>query len=242
MRLVVALCSVTYGGRLDTVLPAAVRAILLKRDGSVAVHSDDRAYKPQNWMTQPRHVETPPPGQATPETPVTWIFGNSKETLVITIEEVLTDTEHALDIAEPGLTKTGTEKELQAWLAEHPELFGAGWQFVAREYPTGAGPVDLLMMDEDGCRVAVEVKRTASIGAVDQVSRYVEAIAADGKPVKGLVVAFDVRPRARLLAEQRGFMWLEVDKAQFLDENNNLPSTSTVSGSGINPVAEDLLS
>ena len=48
MRLIVARCEVTYSGRLATVLPMAVRLLVLKSDGSVMVHSDAGGYKPAN--------------------------------------------------------------------------------------------------------------------------------------------------------------------------------------------------
>ena len=53
MRLVIARCSVDYVGRLAAHLPEADRLILVKADGSVSVHADDRAYKPLNWMSPP---------------------------------------------------------------------------------------------------------------------------------------------------------------------------------------------
>ena len=53
MRLIVARCSVTYEGRLGARLAEATRLIVLKADGSIAVHSDAKAYKPLNWMTPP---------------------------------------------------------------------------------------------------------------------------------------------------------------------------------------------
>ena len=60
MRLVIARCSVDYIGRFDAHLPMADRLIMVKADGSVSVHADDRAYKPLNWMTPPCTVtETP---------------------------------------------------------------------------------------------------------------------------------------------------------------------------------------
>ena len=46
MRLVVARCSVDYAGRLDAHLPPAVRLIMVKADGCVAIHADGGAYKP----------------------------------------------------------------------------------------------------------------------------------------------------------------------------------------------------
>ena len=43
MRLVIARCSVDYAGRLTAHLPSAPRLILVKADGSVSIHADDRA-------------------------------------------------------------------------------------------------------------------------------------------------------------------------------------------------------
>ena len=48
MRLIVARCEVAYRGRLSTVLPMAVRLLVLKSDGSMMVHADSGGYKPQN--------------------------------------------------------------------------------------------------------------------------------------------------------------------------------------------------
>ena len=48
MRLIVARCEVRYSGRLDAVLPEALRLIMLKADGSVMVHADTGGYKPLN--------------------------------------------------------------------------------------------------------------------------------------------------------------------------------------------------
>ena len=53
VRLLIATCSVDYAGRLSAHLPTATRLILVKADGSVSVHADDRAYKPLNWMSPP---------------------------------------------------------------------------------------------------------------------------------------------------------------------------------------------
>jgi len=46
MRLVIATCTVDYRGRLDAHLPSAARLLMVKADGSVSIHADDRAYKP----------------------------------------------------------------------------------------------------------------------------------------------------------------------------------------------------
>jgi RecB family endonuclease NucS len=48
MRLIVARCDVRYSGRLDALLPEALRLLMIKSDGSVMVHGDTDGYKPQN--------------------------------------------------------------------------------------------------------------------------------------------------------------------------------------------------
>ena len=60
MRLLIARCQVDYAGRLTAHLPMATRLILVKSDGSVSIHADDRAYKPLNWMSPPCTVTVRP--------------------------------------------------------------------------------------------------------------------------------------------------------------------------------------
>jgi RecB family endonuclease NucS len=204
MRLVIATCSVDYRGRLSAHLPLAPRLLMVKADGSVSIHADDRAYKPLNWMS--------PPCQLTEEEG-RWIVVNQKgETLTITIEVVHSDTSADLG-QDPGLTKDGVEAHLQELLAAHPEVLLAGLRLVTREFPTDIGPVDLLCRDANGAAVAVEIKRRGDIDGVEQLARYLERLDRDGRlrPVRGILAAQQVKPQARVLAEARGITWVEVD-------------------------------
>ena len=151
MRLVIAQCTVDYVGRLTAHLPSARRLLLIKADGSVSVHADDRAYKPLNWMSPPcsvaEHTDGPLP---------VWVVENKAgEQLRITIEDVEHDSVHELGV-DPGLVKDGVEAHLQVLLAEHVELLGVGYTLVRREYMTAIGPVDLLCRD---VRANPELKR-----------------------------------------------------------------------------------
>jgi len=208
MRMVIATCSVVYTGRGDTRLPAAVRAILIKTDGAVSIHSDF-GNKPLNYMGKGSiHTESEADGT------LVWSFDSRKESIQIHLHAVHSDSDHLLSEVEPGLVRDGTEPQLQAWLAEHPEQLGPGYTLVGREYPTGAGPVDLLVLDEAGTPVAVEVKRVAMLGAADQVSRYMEALRSEVEfqHVRGMIAALDVRPKTRLLAEKRNISWVELPR------------------------------
>lgn len=204
MRLVVARCSVVYQGRLDAHLPEAVRLIMVKADGCVAIHADGGAYKPLNWMNAPNLLEAEPDR---------WTVTNPKgETLTITLHEVLSDVEHLLG-EDPGLTKDGVEAHLQELLAAHPHTIEEGLELVRREYPTAIGPVDLVCRDPEGAFVAIEVKRRGEIDGVEQLCRYLERLRSDSSlgEVRGVFVAQQVRPQARVLAETRGMTWREVD-------------------------------
>src|SRR5580658_6468836 len=87
VRLIVARCEVTYSGRLSTVLPMAVRLLVLKSDGSVMVHSDAGGYKPQNWMTAPTVIDV----DGDPPRRIEVRKRGGEEVLEIAIDEVLVD-------------------------------------------------------------------------------------------------------------------------------------------------------
>ncbi|MDH3683721.1 MAG: endonuclease NucS, partial [Acidimicrobiia bacterium] len=115
MRLLVAECTVDYDGRLTAHLPRAVRLVMVKADGCVAIHADGGAYKPLNWMTAPNVLR---------EEPGVWTVTNPKdETLTITLHDVISDSHHELG-EDPGLQKDGVEAHLQELLAVAPEQLG----------------------------------------------------------------------------------------------------------------------
>jgi hypothetical protein len=204
MRLVIARCSVDYVGRLTSHLPEAVRLIMVKADGCVAIHADGGAYKPLNWMNAPNTVVY---GAEQ------WVVSNPKgETVTIRLHEVLSDSEWQLG-DDPGLQKDGVEAHLQALLAEQPHTIEDGLTLVRREYPTAIGPIDLLCRDRSGGVVAIEVKRRGEIDGVEQLTRYIERLRLDSSlgAVRGVYVAQQVKPQARVLAESRGYRVVEVD-------------------------------
>jgi RecB family endonuclease NucS len=205
MRLVVATCSVDYVGRLTAHLPMATRLIMVKQDGSVSIHSDDRAYKPLNWMSCPCTLVE--------DSGTQWTVHNPKgERLVITIDEIVSDTSHDLGV-DPGLEKDGVEAHLQELLAANPDAIEQGLTLVRREYPTDIGPVDLLCRDHEGRAVAVEIKRIGEINAVDQLTRYLERLQRDSRlnGLRGMLVASSIKPQANVLATSRGIGCVEVD-------------------------------
>ena len=204
MRLVFARCTVDYEGRLTAHLPEATRLIMVKSDGCVAIHADGGAYKPLNWMNAPNKIV---------EEKGVWRVSNPKgEMLIITLHEIFSDFTHEMGI-DPGLQKDGVEAHLQELLAEDPSFLVEGLELIKREYPTDLGPVDLLCRTSKGETVAVEIKRRGEIDGVEQLTRYLDFLNRDPliKPVHGIFAAQEIRPQAKVLAEDRGIQCVVID-------------------------------
>jgi RecB family endonuclease NucS len=205
VRLLVARCEVRYTGRLNAVLPEAVRLLILKADGSVLVHDDAGGYKPLNWMTAPTLVEDDGDRLVVRK-------AKTEDVLEIRLVEVLSDVVH--DMGESAaLQKDGVERDLQEALAASPVALGEELVLVKREWPTDVGPVDLMCKDAAGEWVAVEIKRIGTIEAVEQLTRYLGFIRADPAKARcrGILAAQAIKPQAVALAESRGLRCVEVD-------------------------------
>jgi RecB family endonuclease NucS len=214
MRLIVARCEVTYTGRLTAFLPESTRLLMVKADGSVLVHADAGGYKPLNWMTPPTVLE-----DGGDVLVVRKRAGRSEDRLEIRLLEVLSDVEHEMGEA-AGLEKDGVERDLQEALAAQPSALGEELRVERREWPTDVGPVDLMCRDEDGAWIAVEIKRIATIDAVEQLTRYLDRIRLDPakKLCRGLLAAQQLKPQAVTLAESRGIRCVQVDLATLRGE------------------------
>lgn len=216
MRLVIARCSVDYQGRLTAHLPSAVRLVMVKADGCVAIHADGGAYKPLNWMNSPNTLT---------EEENRWLVTSPKgEELAIHIEEVISDERFDLGV-DPGLEKDGVESHLQELLADKPQVLEEGLELVRREYSTDIGPVDLLCRSPDGSTVAVEIKRMGEIDGVEQLTRYLERLSHDSRlhPLRGILAATAVTQQARVLAGARGIRCAVVDYDDLRGAPSNHP-------------------
>jgi len=217
MRLIVARCSATYSGRLDTNLPEAVRLIMIKADGTLMIWADGggSSVKPLNWMTPPTVVEEV--GEPPNTIVVRKRAGASEDRLEILLTEILSDVTHEMGSPDEdaALAKDGVEAHLQELLAEQPQWCGEGLRLVRREWPTDIGPVDMMCREGKDGWVAVEIKRVAGIDAVDQLTRYLERIRLDPRfdGCRGVLAAQTIRPQARVLAQARGIECVEVDLA-----------------------------
>lgn len=190
----------------------APRLILIKADGSVSIHADDRAFKPLNWMNPPCTVREEPYAENGATARWTVTHGKSGEQLILTIEKIEHDSSHELGL-DPGLQKDGVEAHLQELLAEHITTLGDGFTLIRREYPTAIGPVDILCRDAGNATVAVEIKRRGEIDGVEQLTRYLELLNRDPllAPVQGVFAAQEIKPQAKVLAHDRGIRTVTLD-------------------------------
>jgi endonuclease len=213
VRLIVARCRVSYAGRLTTALPEAVRLLMLKADGTFMVWADGGGpnVKPLNWMIPPTVVEEQTDAEGRLQRLVVRKRSH-EDRLQIDVSEVLSDVEHELD-ALASLEKEGLEQELQELLAGAPQWCGEGLRLARREWPTDIGPVDLMCRDAADEWIAVEVKRVATIDAVEQLTRYLERIRLDPAlgSCRGVLAAQVLKPQVRVLARARGIECVRID-------------------------------
>jgi endonuclease len=205
VRILVARCEIAYHGRATTRLGAGDRAILFKEDGSLCVHAE-KGFKPLNYM--------PGPTSVTDDGDLIRVYRPaSDETLVIILHEVFQDATHGL-VDEAVLERDGAERQMHVLLERAPEVIEAGLVVLERERATDTGPIDLFCRDAEGRTVVVEVKRTRALAAhVEQLQRYCERVDLDPAhaPCRGILVAPEIAPQARVMCEARGFGFVEVD-------------------------------
>jgi RecB family endonuclease NucS len=205
MRILVARCEIAYHGRATTRLGAGDRVILFKTDGSLCVHAD-RGYKPLNYMSGPTAVSQ--------DGDVIRVYRPaSDETLVIVLHEVAQDVTIDLEDA-ATLEREDAERQIHVLLEKAPETIEPGLTVLERERFTDTGPIDLFCRDADGRTVVVEVKRTRAVAAhVEQLTRYVQRVDLDPvhAPCRGILVAPEIAPQARVMCEARGYLFVELD-------------------------------
>lgn len=224
MRMIIAECSVVYSGRGDTKMGKALRSILIKDDGAVSIHNDV-GNKPLNYMGK-GNVFTISKNDDTE----IWRFETRKEYIEITIHKIIQDFSHSIDPGLVLLERDGTEDDLQEWLFNNPDCIAENLIPIQREYSTSAGPIDLMFKDNYDNLIGVEVKRIAMLGAVDQCSRYLEALREqESYPVSVILAALDVRPKTVALAEKRGIPYVILPSSWNDKNQQNFKSSNVVS-------------
>ena len=206
MRILVACCTIRYEGRVTTTLERGDRVVLFKDDGSVVVHAGAGA-KPINYMPGPTVVREA--GRS-----ITITRPATGELLLVEVEDVHADSSHQL-VDTARIVREGQEKELQAVIFATPAAIEEGMVGLKRELFTEVGPVDLFCRDAAGRTVVVEIKRVrANAAAVEQLTRYIEQVDRNVShaPARGVLIAPDLAPQARVLLENRGYDFIALEE------------------------------
>lgn len=202
MRIVVAKCSVEYTGRGDTRLPPSTRAIIIKADGAVSIHADTNGNKPLNYMGAGNKMTESARGRQK-----IWTFEKKAEKIKIKLHSIVHDFNVDMSPVEPGLSRQGTEKDIQLFLAESPHVLGfSSVLSVHREFNTGAGAVDILVKSQENVWHLIEVKRVANLDSVSQTQRYWESLQRLYPEVRivAMLAALEFKDSALIQAEHAG--------------------------------------
>lgn len=205
--------TIAYHGRASSDLDAGERLVLFKPDGTLLVHTATKI-KPVNWQ---------PPGSE-------FSAGLEGERLVVLSRRTDPDETVTMDVERVDLLASfalndgselvlrGTEEQIHAVLAAHPDLLEPGLRILGREREFRRGPMDLYGEDNRGRRVVVEVKRVpAGIGDATQLWRYVEhERKARAVAVRGILAAPSCSDAGRRLLVDHGLEFAALDWAKML--------------------------
>ena len=145
MRLVIARCSVDYQGRLTAHLPEAIRLLMVKADGCVAIHADGGAYKPLNWMNAPNTLVERP-------TAAGWSPTRRARQLTITHRRGAVATPPTSSASTPACRRTASRPTCRSCSPPPATRSRTAWRWCAASTRPTIGPIDLLCRDAGGRR------------------------------------------------------------------------------------------
>ncbi len=208
MVTIVGNCKVDYAGRARSFLDYGERLVVVKADGTVMVHGNEKR-EPLNWQ---------PPG-----TKVKYVLKDG-----LTIEARRTsppETMHihfkdlaALSIFQLNdgveLSIIGEEADIVDKLEKDPSIIEDGLRVLRREKVTNSGFIDLFCIDKNGLSVIVEVKRTSiSPNAVYQLESYLVDFKKKNHKasVRGILCAPRISEMAKTLIAEKGLEYKQID-------------------------------
>ncbi|MBE6493335.1 MAG: DUF91 domain-containing protein [Methanosphaera stadtmanae] len=193
MIIILANCHVEYEGRARSKLGKGDRLVLIKKDGTFAIHQE-LELDPVNWQA--------PGCKNNVSLNEDMIILTSKkikpnEEIKVYLDEVYSATYYnILDTKE--LEIRGYEKHMVDLAWKQPELIEPGFRPTRREYQTDNGFIDLMGTDKDEKLMILEFKsRKAGTNAVKQLKRYVDCFKDNKEFVRGIIVAPDITDNAK---------------------------------------------
>ncbi|WP_455646106.1 endonuclease NucS [Methanosphaera sp.] len=197
MIIVLAECHVEYEGRARSRLDKGDRLILIKKDGTFAIHQELNL-DPVNWQA--------PGCKNKVKLDDNQIILISKKTKPTEEIKVFLDTIYNITyyncLDTKDLEIRGYEKHMVDLAWEKPELIEKGFRPTRREYQTENGFIDLMGTDAEEKLMILEFKsRKAGTNAVKQLKGYMDCFKDNKEFVRGIIVAPDITDNARELLE-----------------------------------------
>lgn len=207
MVTIVGNCKVDYAGRARSFLDYGERLVIIKADGTVMVHGNEKR-EPLNWQPPGTKVKYTMNGGLTIEAKRT----SPPETMHIHFKTI-----EALSIFQLNdgaeLNIIGEESDIVDKLEADPSIIEEGLRVIRREQATNSGYIDLLCEDKDGTTVVVEVKRTAiTHNAVYQLEAYLVDLRKKNHKtkVRGILCAPRVTEMAKTLLAEKGLEYRQI--------------------------------
>jgi hypothetical protein len=207
LLIIVGDCSVEYWGRAASKLPRGKRLLLVKGDGSFAIHQN-RLLRPANYMMG-AGIGCELKGDSLL---LSARKLRPKETIDVTLFSV--EGLHCYPMPEQAdLRLFGSEKELSDELMQDLSFLEQGLVPLNQEEVLRKGMVDILARDAKGRLVVIELKRRlADFSAVQQLKRYMDQVKnLKGIETRGILIAPEIRKNAHELLEKYGLEFFRID-------------------------------
>lgn len=201
-------CKVDYAGRAKSFLDYGDRLVIVKADGTVMVHNNEKR-EPLNWQPPGTKIKYTLNDGLTIEARRT----SPPESMHIHFQDI-----HALTIFHLDdsvkIDIIGEEEDIVDKIQEDPSIIEPGLHVLRREKVTNSGFIDLFCEDKDGTPVVVEVKRTSiSPSAVYQLEAYLVDFRKKNKKaaIRGILCAPRISDMAKTLIEEKGLEYRQVE-------------------------------
>lgn len=198
---------VEYVGRALSYAPEGSRIVILKPDGSLLVH-ESSGVEPLNWQPPRSTIAFSCIGN---RLRIKSHRSNPHEEVIIDFIEV--EFIKVCSIVATKLIVVGRESDIVNLIVLNPSSVLNASTVVGTNISTPYGRIDVLLRDEKGNLVAVEVKNEkAGVAAILQLKRYLEYYSSRGVSVKGVVIAPSITDEARSVAVKEGIIFISVDE------------------------------
>ena len=208
MLTIIGNCRIEYSGRAKSTLDYGERLIIIKSDGAVLVHQNERC-EPVNWQPPNTKITFEDKNN---EFTINTYHGKPLEKMNIIFQDIQMISCYDL-IDNSKIQVIGMERDIVDKIMKEPTLIEDGFRITSKEMQTSSGSIDLFGIDSNCIPVIVEVKRNqATPTAVQQLEAYILDFKNKNKDamVRGILVALHIPEMVKTLLYDKGFEYREL--------------------------------